>query len=38
MITPTVVESTEQLKRVSDDVRSQFEALKPMRNAANDSN
>lgn len=31
MITPTVVESTEQLKRVSDDVRSQFRALKPMR-------
>ncbi len=31
MITPTVVESTEQLKRVSDEVRSQFEALKPMR-------
>jgi general secretion pathway protein D len=31
MITPTVVESTDQLKRVSDDVRSQFEALKPLR-------
>jgi len=33
MITPTVVESTDQLKRVSDDVRSQFEALKPLRNS-----
>lgn len=31
MITPTVVESTEKLKQVSDEVRSQFEALKPMR-------
>jgi general secretion pathway protein D len=31
MITPTVVESTDQLKRVSDEVRSQFEALKPLR-------
>ncbi len=31
LITPTVVESTDQLRRVSDDVRSQFEALRPMR-------
>ncbi|MDZ7791291.1 MAG: type II secretion system secretin GspD [Xanthomonadales bacterium] len=31
LITPTVIESTEELKRVSDDVRSQFEALKPLR-------
>ncbi|WP_376697024.1 type II secretion system secretin GspD [Wenzhouxiangella sp. EGI_FJ10305] len=30
MITPTVVESTEKLKEVSDELRSQFEALKPM--------
>ncbi|WP_147307723.1 type II secretion system secretin GspD [Wenzhouxiangella sediminis] len=38
MITPTVVESTEQLKRVSDDVRSQFEALKPLRGFGKGSN
>jgi general secretion pathway protein D len=31
MITPTVVESTDQLKRVSDEMRSQFEALRPLR-------
>lgn len=31
LITPTVVETTDQLRRVSDDVRSQFEALKPLR-------
>ena len=31
MITPTVVESTDQLKRVSDDIRGQFEALRPLR-------
>lgn len=31
LITPTVVESTDQLRRVSDDVRSQFEALRPIR-------
>lgn len=31
MITPTVVESTEKLKQVSDEVRHQFKALKPMR-------
>jgi general secretion pathway protein D len=36
LITPTVVESIEQLKRVSDDVRSQFEALKPMRGFGRD--
>jgi general secretion pathway protein D len=36
MITPTVVESTAELKRVSDEVRSQFRALEPMgRNASN---
>ncbi|RFF26532.1 MULTISPECIES: type II secretion system secretin GspD [unclassified Wenzhouxiangella] len=35
MITPTVVESTNQLKRVSDEVRGQFEALKPMRGRKN---
>ncbi len=31
LITPTVVESMEQLKRVSDDVRKQFKALEPLR-------
>lgn len=31
LITPTVVENTDQLKRVSDEVRSQFEALRPFR-------
>src|SRR5690625_5423407 len=30
MITPTVVENTDQLKQVSDQVRSQFEALRPL--------
>lgn len=38
MITPTVVESTEELKRVSDEVRSQFEALRPMRGFGKGSN
>lgn len=31
MITPTVVESTNELKRVSDEVRSQFKGLEPLR-------
>jgi len=33
LITPTVVETTDQLRKVSDEVRGQFEALKPMRGA-----
>jgi general secretion pathway protein D len=38
MITPTVVESTDQLKRVSDEVRSQFKALEPMKGFERGSN